>query len=270
MQSKSQRSLDKPGMRFSKDISEHSKTIGENLVRLNFLIDKIDFNDKSVLFSGCGTGYEVNYLAQRTHCRKITGIDISKKAIDHAISNSKYDNIEYRCQDSLSPIFPPEIFDIVISLEVLEHLEHQRDYISEQGRILKRGGLLALSTPNRMVFNAGYPKSRNKTHINELNLSELKKLLDMDFNDVETFGQRLKNQKTAKQHLEDVKHYHEHRLYFDTKNAVINFLRWLRIPVMIYRMFRKPGPEEGYDMDQFVIDEDRMDWAIWHIVFCPK
>ncbi len=41
MQSKSQKSLDTPGMRFSDHISEHSKTIGENLVRLDFLIDDL-------------------------------------------------------------------------------------------------------------------------------------------------------------------------------------------------------------------------------------
>jgi SAM-dependent methyltransferase len=170
----------------------------------------------------------------------------------------------------VSPVFPAESFDIVISLEVLEHLENQRNYISEQGRILKGGGLLLLSTPNRMVFSAGYSKSRNITHINELNMTEMQKLLDSDFKDIEIFGQRLKDPKTAKQHLEGVNHYHQHRLYFDTKNAIINFLRWLRLPVMIFRLFRKPGPAEGYDMDQFVIDKARMDWAIWHIAICRK
>ena len=48
MQSKSQKSLDTPGMRFSDHISEHSKTIGENLVRLDFLMDNIELPPEDV------------------------------------------------------------------------------------------------------------------------------------------------------------------------------------------------------------------------------
>jgi SAM-dependent methyltransferase len=270
MQSKSQKSLDTPGMRFSEHISEHSKTIGENLVRLDFLMDNIDFNNRSVLFSGCGTGYEVNYLATHTHCKKITGIDISKDAIEHARRGSKHDSVEFSCQDAMATNFQEETFDIVISLEVLEHITSQQTYVKEQWRILKRKGILALSTPNRMVFSAGYPKSRNKTHINELNQTELHNLLGNDFQDVMIFGQRLKDPEVAQQHLASVKGYHEHRLYCDTKYAAINLLRWMKLPVIIFRMIRKPGPDEGYEMNQFVIDKNEMDWAIWHIAICHK
>lgn len=261
---------DKPGMRFSDHIAEHSKTIGENLVRLNFLLDNIDFDDKFVLFSGCGTGYEVEYLAERTHSKKIIGIDISKEAIDHAKKNSKHDNCEYQTYDATQEIFPPENFDIVVTLEVLEHISQQGVYIKELNRVLKKEGILALSTPNRMIFSAGYPKSRNLTHVKELDLSELRKLISDHFSRIEIYGQYLKDSKKAEQHLESVKDYHERRFYYDTKDKIVNFLRWLKIPVIIYRKVREPGPPQGHEIDDFAIDKDRMDWAIWHIVLCRK
>ncbi len=37
--------------------------------------------------------------------------------------------------------------DIVVSSEVLEHLDHPKEYLQEIYRVMKEGGYLSLSTP---------------------------------------------------------------------------------------------------------------------------
>ncbi len=46
--------------------------------------------------------------------------------------------------------YPDSSVDVVVCIEVLEHLENHRRAISELSRVLKAGGILILSTPNIM------------------------------------------------------------------------------------------------------------------------
>lgn len=57
------------------------------------------------------------------------------------ISDIIFDNME----DS---ILGDETFDIVVAVEVLEHVEHDHDFIKNVQRVLKPGGLFLMSTPN--------------------------------------------------------------------------------------------------------------------------
>ena len=65
--------------------------------------------------------------------------------------------------------YPPESFDVVLLVEVIEHLENHRAAISELARVLKPGGILVLTTPNVMriksrlhFFLSGYHKTRRR------------------------------------------------------------------------------------------------------------
>ncbi len=65
--------------------------------------------------------------------------------------------------------YAAESFDVVLLVEVLEHLENHRAAICEVARVLKPGGLLILSTPNIMRLNSrlhffltGYHKTKRR------------------------------------------------------------------------------------------------------------
>jgi len=65
--------------------------------------------------------------------------------------------------------YPSESFDVVLLVEVIEHLENHRTAIGELARVLKPGGILILTTPNVMriksrlhFFLTGYHKVRRR------------------------------------------------------------------------------------------------------------
>jgi len=69
----------------------------------------------------------------------------------------------------------------VISFETLEHIENQEVMIGEFERILKPGGLLLISSPDREIIT-DKAHLKNKFHINELSKKEFVALLQKHFN----------------------------------------------------------------------------------------
>ena len=56
--------------------------------------------------------------------------------------------------DILKWRYPENTFDIVVSQEVLEHFDEQDAYLAVAHGLLKKGGHLILTTPNRRTFEA--------------------------------------------------------------------------------------------------------------------
>jgi SAM-dependent methyltransferase len=100
----------------------------------------------SVLVNGCGVGMYLHHLGE--HAGDIVGLDIEferlQEAKTHALSvvNAKGEALP----------FPEGCYDLILSHEVLEHVENDRSVIRETLRSLKVGGRLVLFCPNR-----GYP-----------------------------------------------------------------------------------------------------------------
>ena len=153
----------------------------------------MDFADKKVLDCGCGTGYSLAHIASLFPTADYVGIDADQGAIDYAVN--RYPSMEYVVMNALDIKFPAASFDIVLSFEVLEHLTRpeQETYVSEMSRVLRPGGTLVLSTPNRDVFSLGYTESLNPYHLSELTLPEMRRLLDAHFQDPTIYGQFFAN-----------------------------------------------------------------------------
>lgn len=96
-----------------------------------------------ILDVGCGTGVNAKYFKEMGH--DVFGIDISKVAIDNFVKTG-FDGMQ--C-DILKGI-PKEdnSFDLVFASEVIEHVEDYEFFLSELRRVLKKDGLLVLSTIN--------------------------------------------------------------------------------------------------------------------------
>src|SRR5687768_13057619 len=121
---------------------------------------------KNVLDIACGEGYGTAYLAG--FAQKIYGADIAPDAIQHA--KAKYDtgNIEFLVASATQIALETESFDTIVSFETLEHLTaaDQELFIREAVRLLKPGGVLIISTPNKKIYSDD-PNYSNPYHLAE-------------------------------------------------------------------------------------------------------
>ncbi|MEA2329573.1 MAG: hypothetical protein QOE68_4532 [Thermoanaerobaculia bacterium] len=82
--------------------------------------------------------------------------------------------------------------DVVIALEVIEHMEDPEAFLREVARVLRDGGTFICSTPNRIVRNPSLPLSGrplNPWHLREWTADEFRTLLGVDFETTSLFGQ---------------------------------------------------------------------------------
>lgn len=159
------------------------KMLTEHFDRYKLALNYIN-PDFVVLDAACGSGYGSEILAGRA--KKVVGADASSHAIKYANNCHKKDNIEFIESDlNKSLDFPNDYFDMIVSLETLEHVLDQEKMISEFRRILKKGGLLLISSPDREIIT-GKAGNDNKYHIKELSKKEFVSLL-RNFFDVDDF-----------------------------------------------------------------------------------
>ena len=99
-----------------------------------------------VLVDGCGVGMYLERLVR--DARQAVGLDIEWQRTFEA--RQRVDQLVCGAGESLP--FPTAWFDLILSHEVLEHVQDDRQAIREIIRVLRVGGRLVLFVPNR-----GYP-----------------------------------------------------------------------------------------------------------------
>lgn len=142
--------------------------------------------DRVVLDAGCGEGYGSALLADLA--KKVVAIDYDTSIIKHAKEKYRKHNLEFLIMDVQKLSFPQDLFDVVVSLDVIEHLKEFDQYLSEIKRVLKPGGLLIISTPNKKMRPAGRWRPTYKFHFREFTAQELKELLKDWFDEVSLWG----------------------------------------------------------------------------------
>jgi 2-polyprenyl-6-hydroxyphenyl methylase / 3-demethylubiquinone-9 3-methyltransferase len=101
---------------------------------------------KSVLDVGCGAGLMCEPLARMGGA--VTGVDAAPENIAVAADHARGQGlaIDYRCADVATLAGQ---FDLVTSMEVVEHVTDPAAFIAALASLLAPGGLMILSTPNR-------------------------------------------------------------------------------------------------------------------------
>ncbi|MDX2089254.1 MAG: class I SAM-dependent methyltransferase [Kofleriaceae bacterium] len=102
---------------------------------------------------GCGTGWLTGILA---NFGPTTGVELSPEAVTRA--RELHPRATFECVDFRDWKVPEGQFDVVVSQEVLEHVEDQAAYIDIARRLLVTGGHLILTTPNRTTFDTLPPE----------------------------------------------------------------------------------------------------------------
>ena len=132
-----------------------------NPIRIKYIKDNIIQNFKiksknaplkrlNILDIGCGGG-----LLSEPMCRlggNVTAIDASKKNIDVAKFHSKENKlkIEYLCASPEKLKINKE-FDVVLNMEVVEHVEDINLFLNKSSQLLKSNGLMFVATLNKTL-----------------------------------------------------------------------------------------------------------------------
>ena len=131
-----------------------------NPIRIDYILEeiskhfKIDRNDKQflkklkILDIGCGGGLISEPMANLG--ASVTGIDASEKNIKVASVHSKKNNlkIDY-INKSPEQLMDKEKFDIILNLEIVEHVDNIDLYLHSCFKLLKKNGLMFTATINR-------------------------------------------------------------------------------------------------------------------------
>jgi len=144
--------------------------------------------DKVVLDIACGEGYGSAMLSN--FANQVFGVDISEETINHAQSKYQKDNIEFKVGSCSEIPLKDSSIDIVVSFETIEHHDQHEAMMNEVKRILKPGGLLIISSPDKHEYS-DVPGGKNAYHIKELYYDEFKSLLKAHFRNVNIYGQRV-------------------------------------------------------------------------------
>lgn len=103
----------------------------------------------SVIDVGCGEGEIISVW--KKHCPEcsIIGVDIDENILQTARERNK--NVRFEVQNICRLDIPDNSFDLVLCLEVLEHLENPRQALSELVRISKK--YILCSVPREPVWS---------------------------------------------------------------------------------------------------------------------
>ena len=107
-------------------------------------------SDAKVLDAGCGGGYLMHELYKRGY-KDAWGFDVSESGIKVAKEN--YRDISNRFEvhnayhKGLPRSFPKKDYDIILSVEVIEHMYSPKEYLKNINFWLKKGGVFIITMP---------------------------------------------------------------------------------------------------------------------------
>ena len=127
------------------------KYIRDNIVKkFNLKSSRKPLKNISILDIGCGGGLLSEPMSRMG--AKVVGIDASKKNINVAKYHAKRNKlkIDYICS------YPENLkknkrFDVILNMEIVEHVEDLKLFIKETSKLLKKDGLMFIATLNKTL-----------------------------------------------------------------------------------------------------------------------
>ena len=135
-----------------------------NPIRIEYILENIKKHFKikknkvnflkglNILDIGCGGGLISEPMARLG--ANVTGIDASKKNINVAQIHSKKSGLKIKYLNASPENFNEDFkFDIILNLEIVEHVEDINLYIKSCSKLLKKNGLMFTATLNRTFIS---------------------------------------------------------------------------------------------------------------------
>lgn len=110
------------------------------------LLKSYNLKGKKFLEVGCGLGY-FSEMANKLDA-DVTGVDVGESLVK--ITKKRVPRGKFVKASASQLPFNSGTFDVVLCTEVIEHVENQNEALKELSRVLKRNGILVITTPNRL------------------------------------------------------------------------------------------------------------------------
>jgi 2-polyprenyl-3-methyl-5-hydroxy-6-metoxy-1,4-benzoquinol methylase len=132
-----------------------------------------------VLDCACGVGYGSHLISQNPDVTKVVGVDVDQQSISIAEMEYSSNKVAFVCAD-LRAFTDPVGFDVLISIETIEHLDEPRD-------------LKALAVRNRvrmlmLSFPAFKSTHTNPFHKHDIALDEARRILSPEYSVTDAFN----------------------------------------------------------------------------------
>jgi len=144
------------------------------------MLSSLRIDHARLLDLGCGPGW---YTEKLTRFGEVTGIDLSDEAI--AVARARYPGITFIAGNLYDVPLAGGYFDVVVSQEVIDHVEDAAAFLERAADALKPGGHLVFSAANRLVMERladGEFPSQPASHISHYrSAKQWKRLLRRQF-----------------------------------------------------------------------------------------
>lgn len=123
------------------DITKKINKKGQKANKIISVIKEFkDLLNSNVLDIGCGTGIISSNLSK--YFKKVYGVDV----VDNRIIKEGY---IFKKVKNEKLLFKNKFFDVIISNQVIEHVNNPEKHLSEIYRVMKKDGICYLATPNK-------------------------------------------------------------------------------------------------------------------------
>lgn len=180
-------------MELPKDDGERISSKGPDTWYTNFIYERLAFayryaagllsKSDAVLEIGCADGYGSKVLAAAAG--SVTGIDNSPEAVACAAARHGGGNLSFVVGRGEELPFPDGAFDKAVAFHVIEHIAADAAFLAGLARVLKPGGALLLTTPNRAHRLKPGERPWFKYHVKEYGRDDLAALLAPHFSSVD-------------------------------------------------------------------------------------
>lgn len=138
--------------------SNRPDSYSHNRIRLIVESEIANIGSRSLLDVGCAEGLYVKYSTKQGIFS--VGVDIALSKLSNASNNSDF-SLPYLCADVQKLPFDNESFEVVLALEVLEHVPDYKVALDEIFRVSNK--YVIISVPLGLIRGSGHINFFNKT-----------------------------------------------------------------------------------------------------------